>query len=123
MLLAEQFALGDLRGVMYTFEKSGEVLEKHIHDESNVHITIVARGKVRIQSHDWNRLAVAGQLVDLRAGEPHEIVAVEDGTRIFNIIKKMGGGTLAAEGAGMTQGQDNSAAETPELPALEWPNL
>lgn len=87
MLLADQFVLGDLRGTMFTFEKAGESLEKHIHDETTIHVTIVARGSVRVCSHDWERIAVAGQLVDFRIGEPHEIVALEDGTRVFNILK------------------------------------
>lgn len=90
MLLAESFSFGDLRGTMFTFEKAGDVLEKHTHTEDNIHITIVARGRVKVYSHDWEKVAVAGQLVDLRVGEPHEIKALDDNTRIFNILKKMG---------------------------------
>lgn len=90
MLLADNLQLGDLRGTMYTFEKAGELLEKHIHTEDNIHVTIVARGRVKVYSHDWETIATAGQLVDFRPGEPHEIVALDDGTRIFNILKKMG---------------------------------
>tara|TARA_R110002126_G_scaffold146103_1_gene292032 strand:+ start:253 stop:561 length:309 start_codon:yes stop_codon:yes gene_type:complete len=83
--------LGDIRGTMYDFEKTGDIVEKHIHDESSVHITIVARGKVKAYSHDWEKEATAGQVLDFRVGEPHEIMALEDGTRIFNILKKAGG--------------------------------
>ena len=79
--------LGALRGFMYDFEKSGDVLPKHNHIESDVHITIVARGKIKAYSHDWELEAVAGQILDFRPGEPHEILALEDNTRIFNIIK------------------------------------
>jgi quercetin dioxygenase-like cupin family protein len=82
--------LGDIRGAMYTFEKAGDMLPKHNHTESDVHITIVARGKLRAYSHDWEIEAVAGQLLDFRPGEPHELVALEDNTRIFNLIKKHG---------------------------------
>ena len=53
--------------------------------------TIVARGRIKAYSHDWDREANAGQILDFRAGEPHEIMALEDGTRIVNIVKKMGG--------------------------------
>jgi quercetin dioxygenase-like cupin family protein len=92
MLLAKQLEnLGDLRGTMYDFEKVGDILPKHIHTEDNVHITIVARGKIKAYSHDWEKEAVAGQMMDFRPGEPHEIMALEDNTRIFNIIKKHGG--------------------------------
>lgn len=83
--------LGDLRGGIYDFEKAGDILPKHNHTEDNVHITIVARGKIKAYSHDWSTEAVAGQLLDFRPGEPHELMALEDGTRIFNIVKKFGG--------------------------------
>jgi hypothetical protein len=83
--------LGDLRGTMYDFEKSGDILSKHVHTEENTHITIVARGKIKAYSHDWSQEAVAGQLLDFRPNEPHEIMALEDNTRIFNILKKLGG--------------------------------
>ena len=83
--------LGDLKGTIYDFEVAGDILPKHVHTEENVHITIVARGKIKAYSHDWEREAVAGQILDFRAGEPHEIIALEDGTRIINIVKKLGG--------------------------------
>jgi len=91
MLLVNQISIGDLRGAMYDFEKVGDILPKHNHDENTVHITIVARGKLKAYSHDWEKEIVAGQMVDFRAGEPHEFMAMEDNTRIFNIIKKFGG--------------------------------
>jgi len=83
--------LGDLKGTMYDFEKAGDVLPKHYHDEKSAHITIVARGKLKAYSHDWELEATAGQLLDFRPDEPHELMALEDNTRIFNIIKKFGG--------------------------------
>jgi quercetin dioxygenase-like cupin family protein len=79
--------LGSLRGAMYDFEKVGDILPKHNHTEDNVHITIVARGKLKAYSHDWEMEATAGQLLDFPAGQPHELMAMEDNTRIFNIIK------------------------------------
>jgi len=92
MLLANLLDnLGDIRGTMYDFEKVGDILPKHNHDENTVHITIVAKGKIKAYSHDWEMEAVAGQLLDFRPNEPHELMALEDGTRIFNIIKKFGG--------------------------------
>ena len=82
---------GDLRGTIYDFEKVGDVLPKHNHTENDVHITIVARGKLKAYSHDWELEATPGQVLNFRAGEPHELMALEDNTRIVNIIKKMGG--------------------------------
>ena len=83
--------LGDIKGTMYDFDKAGDILPKHVHDENSVHITIVARGKLKAYSHDWEMEAVAGQLLDFRVGEPHELMALEDNTRIYNIIKKANG--------------------------------
>lgn len=92
MLLANQLKdLGDIHGVIYDFEKAGDVLPKHNHSENDVHITIVARGKLKAYSHDWELEAVAGQLLDFRPNEPHELMALEDNTRIFNIVKKFDG--------------------------------
>jgi quercetin dioxygenase-like cupin family protein len=82
--------LGDLHGAMYDFKKAGDVLFKHNHTEADVHITIVARGKIKVYSHDWELEAIAGQLLDFRPNEPHEFMALEDNTRIFNILKKTG---------------------------------
>lgn len=91
MLLTKDFSSGDLRGVIFDFQKAGDVLPKHTHDENSVHVTIVARGKIKAYSHDWEKEGVAGQLLDFRPNEPHEIMALEDNTRIFNIVKKFGG--------------------------------
>lgn len=91
MLLAKPLQIGDLNGSIYDFEVAGDVLPKHIHDETNVHITIVCKGKIKAYSHDWEKEAIAGQVMDFRAGEPHEIMALENNTRIINIIKKFGG--------------------------------
>jgi quercetin dioxygenase-like cupin family protein len=79
--------IGALRGIMYDFEKSGDVLPKHNHTEETAHITIVARGRLKAYAHDWELEAIAGQLLNFRAGEPHELMALEDNTRIFNIVK------------------------------------
>jgi len=79
--------LGSLRGIMYDFEKAGDILPKHNHAEETAHITVVARGKIKVYSHDWELEAIAGQLLDFPAGQPHEFMALEDNTRIFNLIK------------------------------------
>jgi quercetin dioxygenase-like cupin family protein len=88
MLLVKRLDnLGSIRGAMYDFEKAGDILPKHNHNEDTAHITIVARGKLKAYSHDWELEAVAGQLLDFPAGQPHELMALEDNTRIYNILK------------------------------------
>ena len=91
MLLRKPLNIEKLHGVIYDFEKSGDILPKHVHDETNIHITIVTNGKVKAYSHDWSIEAEAGKVLDFRVGEPHEIMALEDNTRIINITKTMGG--------------------------------
>jgi quercetin dioxygenase-like cupin family protein len=92
MLLGKPLpTLGDLKGAIYDFEVAGDILAKHTHTDDNVHITIVARGSIKAYSHDWEKVATAGQILDFRADEPHEIVSLEDNTRILNIVKKMDG--------------------------------
>ena len=92
MLLAKPLSgLGVIIGVMYDFEKVGDILPKHVHTELDVHITIVARGKLKIYSHDWEIIATAGQLLDFSPDQPHEFMALEDNTRVFNLIKNVSG--------------------------------
>ena len=90
MLLDSLTKHGDLKITMYTFEVSGDELPKHVHDRQTVHITIVARGRVKVFSHDWEIEASAGQLLDFNEGQPHGFIALEDNSRIFNIVKYNG---------------------------------
>lgn len=83
------FKSGDLAGVVYTFPVKGDVLPMHTHGEKDVHITIVARGRVTIHgpglvSTDY----AAGAVIDNAAPITHEIIALEDNSRIVNIVKK-----------------------------------
>ena len=89
MLLPKPLSVGDLRGTIYIFERKGDILPKHVHDENDVHITIVGKGRLRAYSHDWSKEYEGGQIINFRPGEPHELMALEDGTRIVNIIKNM----------------------------------
>ena len=83
--------LGDIRGAIYDFPLTGDILPKHVHTEDSIHITIVARGRIKAYSHDWEQEGTAGQIFNFRPEEPHELMALEDNTRIVNIQKKMGG--------------------------------
>ena len=85
--------LGDLKAFMYDFEKVGDLIPKHNHTEDDANIVIVARGKIKAYSHDWEQESIAGQILDFPFGEPHEFMALEDNTRIFSIIKKFNGKT------------------------------
>lgn len=88
MLLSKPLNLGDIQGAIYNFEKAGDILPKHTHTETDVHITIVTNGKIKAYSNDWEIEASPGQILDFRVGEPHELMALEDNTKIINIVKK-----------------------------------
>jgi quercetin dioxygenase-like cupin family protein len=88
-LQTKEFIAGDLVGIIYTFPFKSDVLPMHTHSDGDVHITIVARGSVTIHgptigSTDYS----AGAVIDNEAPITHEIVALEDNSRIVNIIKR-----------------------------------
>lgn len=83
--------MGDIKGVIYDFEKIGDILAKHTHTEETAHITIVAKGSIKAYSHDWEVVIPAGKVADFPPNQPHEFMALEDDTRVINIVKKFGG--------------------------------
>jgi quercetin dioxygenase-like cupin family protein len=107
LLVKELPKAGELRGVIYDFEAAGDVLAKHVHTEDTNHITVVARGKIKVGSHDWELEAVAGQVLIFRPNEPHEFTALEDNTRIVNIVTKYGGEVNDLQLAGATYAPQN----------------
>lgn len=82
---------GDLTGIFYFFAKAGEKLPEHVHTEDNTHITIVTNGSVRAYNSTWSVTATAGQILDFEAGFPHTIEALEDNTKVFNVLKRING--------------------------------
>jgi quercetin dioxygenase-like cupin family protein len=83
--------MGDIKGTIFDFKKAGDILAKHTHDESSAHISIVSRGRIKVYSHDWELEAYCGQVLNFPPNQPHEFMALEDDTRVVNIIKKYGG--------------------------------
>jgi len=83
--------VGDLVGVVYTFENEGDILPKHSHTEVSAHITIVCSGRIKAYSHDWEIEAVPGQVLNFLANQPHEFKALEPNTKIVNIVKTHNG--------------------------------
>jgi quercetin dioxygenase-like cupin family protein len=86
-LLSSPLVAGKLSGVIYTFEQAGDVLPTHSHDKSTAHITIVARGRVKAHGDGWSAEYGAGSVIDFPANQSHEFIALEDNSRIVNIIK------------------------------------
>jgi hypothetical protein len=89
--------VGNLRGTIYTFEKAGDMLAWHVHGQSGAHITIVARGSMRMETgHDNGNGYTTGQSYELAEGHCidtgidvyHQFTALVDNSRIYNIIKE-----------------------------------
>lgn len=91
-MMAGQFLqYGDLKGIFYAFAKAGDKLPEHVHTEDNTHITIVTNGSVKAYNSTWSVTATAGQILDFEAGFPHTIEALEDNTKVFNMLKRFNG--------------------------------
>ena len=87
-LLSRPLVAGNLTGTIYDFEVVGDVLPMHNHDETNAHITVVARGSVKASGEGWERVFKSGAVIDFPTNQPHEFVALQPNTRIVNIVKQ-----------------------------------
>ena len=90
MLQTKPLLLGKLTGTIYDFPKVGDVLPMHTHGEADVHISVVAKGSFRAHGNGWERVVSAGDVLDWRANDPHEFVALDAGARLVNIVKGHG---------------------------------
>ena len=88
-LLSRPLAIGKLTGTIYDFEHVGDELPLHVHSEHDIHISIVARGSVRIFGPDgsWETVANTGAVLDWEVGQWHGFIALEPNTRLVNIVK------------------------------------
>jgi quercetin dioxygenase-like cupin family protein len=84
---SKSFVFGRLKGAIYDFPNAGDVLPSHIHTLTTAHITIVAKGTIRVTAGDWTQDVACGSVIDLPANQYHEFVAVEADSRIVNIVK------------------------------------
>ena len=87
MLQYKLFNFGKLNGTIYDFPEINDILPKHDHDETNVHITVVARGKFKAVGDGWEKELSSGDVVDWQPHQPHEFISLEPNSRIVNIIK------------------------------------
>jgi len=87
MLQTKSIILGRLTGAIYDFPVNGDVLPMHQHSEGDVHITVVARGSFKAHGNGWEQVLKAGDVADWKPNDPHEFVALEDNSRIVNIVK------------------------------------
>jgi quercetin dioxygenase-like cupin family protein len=61
------FVFGKLKGAIYDFPHVGDALPSHIHTSETAHITIVAKGTIRVTAGDWTQDVSCGSVIDLPA--------------------------------------------------------
>ena len=85
----ESFSDGQLSGSIYRFQKAGDTIPMHEHDEATAHITFVIKGSIVARGFEaaWESSGSAGLLISFEESMPHEIEALEDGTVILNLLK------------------------------------
>ena len=87
MMKTTQRNFGVLRGMVFDFEQVGDMLPMHNHTPADVHITIVSKGSFKAHGDGWEMTLTQGQIVDWEAGQAHELIALEPGSRFVNIVK------------------------------------
>jgi len=87
MLQVKPINFGKLNGSVYDAPEVNDILPMHTHDEETVHITIVARGSFKIHGDGWELIAKAGDVLDWKPGQRHELIALEPNSRFVNIVK------------------------------------
>lgn len=80
----ELYMENGIDGFFYLFDKAGEGLMGHTHDESSAHDVQVMRGKVVIYGDMPAVVLGVGDPFSFDWRKHHEIIALEDGTLIFN---------------------------------------
>lgn len=91
-LLSRPFSVSALSGTIYTLERTGDVFPVHTHGDADVHITIVAFGRLRCTGRPEIEGMIieakpGGTVLDWNAGEPHGFIAETDGATLVNILK------------------------------------
>jgi len=85
------YEINSLKGTYYEFPKKEDILGGHYHSQGQGHITIVQSGCVAIRSlyldQAWEKIGKAGDVFDLPDEQWHEIIALEDNSKILNIQK------------------------------------
>ena len=87
MITPKIITFGKLTGGIYDFPSVDDMLPLHQHTPETNHITIVARGSFKIHGNGWERIIKAGDVVDWPDNDPHEFIALEENSRIVNIVK------------------------------------
>lgn len=73
---------------IYDFDRLGDVLPMHRHLENpeENHISIVARGSFICRGSGWQKTIKAGDVLYFEPDQWHEFEAIEEHSRIVNIL-------------------------------------
>jgi quercetin dioxygenase-like cupin family protein len=64
-----------------------DVLPMHNHERGGTHITVVTKGSFRVVGIGWNLVMSAGDIVDWSPEQYHEFTALENDSKLINILK------------------------------------
>jgi quercetin dioxygenase-like cupin family protein len=87
MLQRTEISFGKLTGVIFDFPDVGDELPRHNHNEEDIHISILARGKLKAFGDGWEKEISVGAILDWDVGQYHGFIALEPNTRLVNIVK------------------------------------
>ena len=76
--------VGHVEGLLYEFDKRGEGLMAHTHEADTAHDIRVMRGAVKVSGAVPTTVVLEGEMFEFDWRLPHEVLALEDGTVIFN---------------------------------------
>ena len=77
---------GAITLTIYDFPEIGDILEKHTHDKTTVHYTIVAAGTVNYQvTGEPDKTYTTGSIIKSLPGQEHGFVSLTPRARIVNI--------------------------------------
>lgn len=88
-LLTKMITLGNLKGTVYFYERAGDELPIHVHDQATNHITVISIGSFRCVGNPaiMDRVLEQGQVIDWPANQPHGFIALSDGAKMIQINK------------------------------------
>jgi len=73
-------------GTLYTFNKVGQQLPQHAHEDDAIHFSIILSGKYSISREKETFAATAGDIINFAIAQKHSIACIEPG-QILNCVR------------------------------------
>jgi len=89
MLLTKVLEFGKVRISSLVFEDVGDVLPMHNHEKNPDfnHVTVISKGSFAMRGKGWEKTVSAGDIIDWQPEVFHEFTALEDDSKLINILK------------------------------------